>query len=98
MRCRHRVNASLKRAYEIGHRSAPLLGMGNDSGDGRNRVLDAMVELGIQKFLGLLSSLALGDVDADADDPLRARVTIVRNETTPFHPTNLTVCANNAVL
>src|SRR5262249_18543289 len=67
MRCRHRVNASLNCRGEVGDRSAPLAGVGNDSADGRKCVLDAMVKFSIQDFAGLLGSLALGNVDVHAD-------------------------------
>jgi hypothetical protein len=65
--------------------------VGDDSSDGCERIFDAVVEFGIQDFAGLFGPLSLGDIDADPDHPLRARITIVRNETTPFGPTDLTV-------
>src|SRR6185295_11316664 len=44
----HRANAPLEGYYKIGYRPTPLAGVGNDSFDGRERVLDAMVKLGDQ--------------------------------------------------
>src|SRR5258705_10370159 len=48
VRRRHRMEAPLKRLYEIGNRVAPMAGVGDDSSDGGECVLDAMVKLGVQ--------------------------------------------------
>src|SRR5215831_12968912 len=81
VRCCHRANPSLKRIYESADRSASLAGVGDDSANRRERILDSMVKFGIQDLVGVLASLALGDVDVDAGHPLWAPIPIVRDET-----------------
>src|SRR5262249_33463058 len=98
MRCCHRANASLKCCGEIRDRSGPLPGMGDDSSHGRESVFDAMVEFGIQDFAGLLGSLALGNVDVDADHPLGVPRGIVRDEAARLNPSQPAIRANNSVL
>src|SRR5262245_54282444 len=70
MCCCHGANAPLERCYEIVDRPAAFSGLGDDSTDGGECVLDTMVELGVQDRSSLLGSLALGDVDVDADHAL----------------------------
>src|SRR5262245_51798244 len=87
-RC-HRANASIERHDEISDRSAPLPGAGNNSTDGRECVLDAMVEFGQQSSLLLFHPFALGYVDADADDSVWKSSAAKRKKTARLHPTQL---------
>src|SRR5262245_61305857 len=97
--CRgHGANASIERGYKIGHRSAPLPGVGNKSTNGRECVLDAMVELGQQGALLFLHSFALGYVNADADDSVRASRSVIRNETARLDPSHLATGTNDTIL
>jgi hypothetical protein len=45
--------------------------------DGRQRVLDEVVEFSIQNISGILCPLALGHIDIDANHPLRPPTVIV---------------------
>jgi hypothetical protein len=56
-----------------------------------------MIELGNQYALVFLHPLALGHIDGNANNPLRAPLAIVGNDTTPLDPPDLAVRANNAV-
>ena len=96
-RC-HRANASIERRYEIGDRSAPLPRVGDDSADGRECVLDAMVELGQQSALLFLHPFALGYVNADADDSVRVSFAAIGNETARLDPSQLATRTNDAIL
>src|SRR5262245_32195462 len=97
MRCCHRANASLKCCSEISDRSA-LSTLRDDSGDGCERVFDAVVEFGIQDFAGLLGSLALADVDVHAYQTLCLTGLIILYETARFDPANGSAGAHNAEL
>src|SRR5262245_61364327 len=94
----HRATASIERTYEIGDRSASLPGVGNNSTDRRECVLDAMVELGQQSALLLLHPFSLGYVNADADDPVRMSTTVVSSETAGLDPTHLVASTNDTIL
>src|SRR5262245_51777767 len=96
--CCHRANASVKRRYEIGHRSTTNRRLGNDGADGREGVLDAMVELRNQHALAFFSTFAFRYVDVDTNHALRTPVFIIRNRTASLDPSNLAVGEDNAVL
>src|SRR5262245_14419779 len=96
--CCHRANASIERRYEIGDRSAALPGVGNNSADGRERVLDAMVELGQQSALLFLHPLALGDVNADADDSVWVASAAKGKETARLDPSQLACRTRDTIL
>src|SRR5215471_6266837 len=98
MRCRHRANASLKRIYETIDRSASPVGVGDDCADGRESVFDSMVEFGDQYALALLRALALGDVNADADDTVGVSFVVIANETARLDPSHLATRSNDAIL
>src|SRR5262249_25413374 len=98
MGCRHRANASLKRRSEISDRSAPLLGVGDDSSDGCERVLDTVVEFGIQDFAGLLGSLALGDIDAYPAQALSQAGLVILYKTARLDPPDRPARTQNAKL
>ena len=66
--------------------------------DGRECILDAMVELGQQSDLLFLHPFALGYVNADADDSVRASFAIVGNETARLDPTHFATSTNDAIL
>src|SRR5262249_39759228 len=98
MGCCHRANASLKSRSEISDRSALLLGVGDDSSDGRKRVLDAVVEFGVQDFTGLFGTLALGDVDVHADQASCVTGLVILYETARFDPADRSAGSHNAKL
>ena len=97
MRSCHRPNAAVERSHEVAHGAAGLQCLTGDGANGREHVLDAMVELSNQYPLVFLCPLTLSDVDVDANDPLGAPITVVRNETARFDPPNLAM-ADNAIL
>src|SRR5215467_1702321 len=94
----HRANASLKCHREISNRSAPLPGLGNDSGDGCKRIFDAVVELGIQDFAGLFRSFALGDVDVHADHASCVASLVILDEAARLDPADRSAGTHNAKL
>src|SRR5689334_11693896 len=96
-RC-HRANTSVERHCEIGDRSVPLPGVGNDSSDGRERIFDAMIEFGIQDFAGLFGLLALGDVDVHADQASCVAGLIILDEATRLDPADRSAGTQNAEL
>src|SRR5215475_10597969 len=98
MRCCHRANTSLKCHSEINNRSAPLLGVRDDSSDSCECVFDAMVELGIQDFSGLLGSLALCDVDVHADHASCVACLVILYETACLDPADRSAGTHNAKL
>src|SRR5215469_7980502 len=98
MRCRHRVNASLNCRGEVGDRSAPSPGVGNNSADGRKCVLDAMVKFSIQDFAGLFGSLALGHVDLHADHASCVAGLVILYETARLDPADRSAGTYNAKL
>src|SRR5215831_7065197 len=75
--CCHRANASVECRYEIGNRFTPNRSLGNDGADSREGVLDTVVELRNQDTLALLCSLALGDIDVNANHSLCAPIAII---------------------
>src|SRR5262249_33040663 len=98
MRCRHRVNASLKCRSEISDRSAPLPGAGDDSSNSCKRVFDAVVEFCIQDLAGLFGSLALGDVDVHADQASCVAGLIILDEAARLDPADRSAGTHNAEL
>src|SRR5262245_17760479 len=76
--CCHRANASVKRRYEIGHRSTTNCRLGDDGADGREGVLHAMLELRNQHALAFFSTFAFRYVDVDTNHALRTPVFIIR--------------------
>src|SRR5262245_50364737 len=96
-RC-HRANASIERRYEIGDRSAPLPGMGNNGADGRECVLDAMVELGGQSALLFVHPFALGDVDVHADQASCVTGLVILYRTARLDPADRSAGTHNAKL
>ena len=93
-----RLDAVIDRSHDIRGGRVGTLCLGDDGTDRREHILYAMVELGIQKFLGLLGSLALRNVDVDADRPLRFSLAIIGNETPRFDLSNLTAGENDTIL
>ena len=61
-------------------RATRFLCLADHSADCREYILHAVIEFSIQGALMLLCSLALGDINVDAHHPLRAAITVVRNE------------------
>src|SRR2546430_1550117 len=98
MRRCHRPNAAIERSYEVVHRAARVQCMSGDGANGREHVLDAMVEFGNQCPLVLLRALTFSDIDVDANHPLGAPVIVVRNEAARFDPSHLTAGTHNAIL
>ena len=98
MRRCHRANASIERRYEIGDRSAPLLSVGDDSADGREGVLDTMVQFGQQSALLFLHAFALGYVNADADHSVGLTCTAEGDETARLDPSQLATRTNDTIL
>src|SRR6476661_3093699 len=98
MCCCHGAKAPLDRCYEIVDRSPPFPGVGDDSTHGCECVLDAMVELGIQDRLSLLGSLALGDIDVDADHALCVAGLVILYVTARLDPPDRSAGAHNATL
>jgi len=72
--------------------------LGGDRLDGREHVLNAMVEFRNQRALLLLHPFALGYVDADADHSVWASVAAIGNETARFDPTHLATSTNDTIL
>src|SRR5215510_6462358 len=62
--------------YEVGQRALRLLSLGDDSGDCRQDILNAVIELSIQRALTFFSSFALADIDKQVD-PARQRSGII---------------------
>src|SRR5258708_6802986 len=89
MRGCHRLNAAVERSHEVPHGAAVLQCLTGDGADGREHVLNAMVELSNQYPLVLLCPLTISDVDIDTHHPLRAAVTAVKNKTARFDPPNV---------
>ena len=54
--------------------------MTSDGANGREHILDAMVELGHQHALAFVCPLAISDVDVDANKPLGTPIAVVSNE------------------
>src|SRR5262245_51591483 len=98
MRCRHGAKAPLERCYEPVDRSGRLSGVGDDSADGGECVLDALVELGIQGRSSFLCSLALGDVDVDADHAPCVAGLVILDATARLDPPDRSAGAHNAIL
>src|SRR5262245_17573425 len=98
MGCCHGAKAPLDRGYEIVDRSAPFPGLGDDSTDGGECVLDAMVELGIQDRSSLLGSLAVGDIDVDADHARCVAGLVILNVAARLDPPDRSAGAHNATL
>ena len=80
------------------HRAAGLHRVGGDCADGRERVLDAMVQLGQQSALLFLDPFALGYVNADADDSVRLSSVAKGNETARLDPSQLATRTNDTIL
>ena len=78
-------------------RASGFLCLGDNSADGREHILDAMVKLGDQDTLALLGPLAFGDIDVDANYPLWAPIAGVGNEAARFDPSNF-ASANDTIL
>src|SRR5262245_33589142 len=98
MRSRQRLDAVIECRNEVGRRATSQLRLGNDGAHRREHVLDAMVELGNQYALLILSSPALGYIDVDTDHPPWALVGIVGNESSRLDPTKLVPGSENAIL
>src|SRR5262245_16791989 len=69
--CRHGTNAPVESHYEFGHRLIPNGSLGNHGADGRECVLDTMVELGHQCTFASLRHLALGNVEIVSEHAAR---------------------------
>src|SRR3974377_2218809 len=98
MGVRQRFNATIHRSHEVLDRRIGGLALEDDGADRREHILNTVVEFGIQCIAMILGLLALGDVYADANHALRVPVSIIRNATTPFGPTHLTVWENDTIL
>src|SRR5262245_40473520 len=94
----HRANAAVERSYKMLHRAAAVHGVDSDGLNGREHVLDAMVELGNQLALLLFHLLALSYVDADANNAMRASLTVIGNETACLNPSHLATGTIDTVL
>ena len=57
-----------------------------------------MIELGNQIALLFLHPFAVGYVNADADDSMRASFTAIGNETAGLDPTHLAISTNDTIL
>src|SRR5215510_14572169 len=95
---RHRANAPVEGRHEVDHRSIPNSSLGNNGADGREGVLDTMVELRHQCALAFLCELALSHVDVDAYYPFRTPFFVVRDRTASFDPTDIASWEYYAVL
>ena len=76
----------------------PCRGVGDDSADGRECVLDAMVELGQQSALLFLHPFALGYVNADADNSVWVSSAAKGKETARLDPSQLATRTNDTIL
>src|SRR5262245_20018494 len=97
MRSRQRLYAANERGREIGKRTLRVLGLGDDSADGREHVLYAMVELRNKYALLFLHPFALGYVNADAHDAVWMFSAAKGNETAGLNPSQLATRTNNSV-
>jgi hypothetical protein len=88
----------LERYYEIGNRLAPLAGVGDDSSDGGECVLDAMVKLGVQASSRVLSALALGHIVDESKEVLRATCRISQQRDMLVYPYDVAVLGDASVL
>ena len=61
VRRRHRSKATIERGHEVCHRAACVQCMRGDGANGREHVLDAMVEFGNQNTLALFTAAPLGE-------------------------------------
>src|SRR5262245_4188068 len=96
---RHRANAPVEGRHEVDHRSIPNSSLGNNGADGREGVLDTMVELRDQYALPFLCELALGDVDGVAENADRfAGRRVVFGTAHGCEPSNLPVRTDDARL
>src|SRR5262245_9677175 len=99
VRCRHRANAPVESRYEIGHRSISAGGLRNNRTDGRECVLDTMVELRDEHALVFLCELALGDIEIIAEHAGGLSRRLIINGTSHGQdPSNLPVWADDAEL
>src|SRR5262245_3690174 len=98
MRRPHRANAAVERSDEVLHRAAGVHRVGSDGLDGREHVLDAMIELGNQPALLLLHPLAFGYIDADADDTMRASSAVIGNKAACLDPSHFVPTTKDSVL
>src|SRR4029453_7688674 len=95
--CRHRANAPVESRYEIAHRSIPNGSLGNYGADGREGVLDTMVELRDQYALTFLCELALGDVKIVAENTGRlSGHLVIEGASHGQDPSNLPVRTDDA--
>src|SRR6478752_5973093 len=72
--------------------------MTSDGANGREHILDAMVELGNQDALVFLGSLTFCDVYADANYPCRMPTRVICNEAACFDPSDLVARTGDAIL
>src|SRR6185503_12326006 len=98
MRSCHRPNATVECSHEVAHRAAGLQCMTGDGADGREHVLNAMVELSNQYPLVFLCLLTLSYINADADDAVRPCFAVVGYETARLDPSHLATSTNDTIL
>src|SRR5262245_9850362 len=98
MRGGHRSDTAVQCSREVRYLRVALLRTRNDGADGGEHVFDAVVELGHQHTLVLFRSLALGDVDVDANYALRTTVVVVRREAARLDPADRAISMYDPVL
>src|SRR6476660_1528701 len=98
MRGCHRPNTPVERSHEVAHGVACLQCLTGDGANRREHVLNAMVELGQQSALLFLDLFALGYVNADADDSVRASFAAKGKETARLDPSRLATTTNDTIL
>src|SRR5262245_10481423 len=91
MRGGHGSDTAVQCSREVRYLRVALLGTRNDGTDGGEHVFDTVVELGHQHALVLFRSLALGDVDVDANNALRTTVMVVGGEAAHLDPAGLAI-------
>jgi hypothetical protein len=73
-------------------------GLGDDGTDGRECVLDAVVEFGVQSFAGFFGSLALSNVDVNADQAFCETGSVILYGTARLDPADRSAGMHNAKL
>src|SRR5690242_8019842 len=85
----HRAYATVERSYVVMHRATCIHCAGRNGGNGREHILDAVIELSIQGALTFLRSFAVGNIASDAKQSAGGAVRISHDRRLDFDPTCL---------
>jgi hypothetical protein len=95
---RQRIDAIVERVDELFRRSAALAGALRNRGDAGKHILHAMVELGDEQVLVLLSFPAFGHINVDTRHALGAASSVIGNEASCLNPPDLSAGPDKAKL